>query len=202
MIPRLVVASKNPDKVAEMEALLGPTGLAEEIVKGLDWPDVLETGDTLEDNAMLKATAVMEATGLPALADDTGLEVDALGGAPGVWSARYAGPDATYSDNVERLLLEMVGVENRRARFRTVVALVFPDGAAAWAQGEVEGEITAAPRGEGGFGYDPVFEVDGKTLAQMTPEQKNGLSHRARAIANLVEALGGPWEGRVLPTGP
>lgn len=193
MIPRLVVASKNPDKVAEVEALLAPTGLAEEIVKGLDWPDVEETGDTLEANAMLKATAVMEATGLPALADDTGLEVDALGGDPGVRSARYAGPDATYADNVDRLLLEMIGVENRRARFRTVVALVFPDGAAVWAQGEVEGEITAEPRGEGGFGYDPVFEVGAKTLAQMTPEQKNGLSHRARAIANLVEALGGPW---------
>lgn len=193
MIPRLVVASKNPDKVAEVEALLAPTGLAGEIVKGLDWPDVEETGDTLEANAMLKATAVMEATGLPALADDTGLEVDALGGDPGVRSARYAGPDATYADNVDRLLLEMIGVENRRARFRTVVALVFPDGAAVWAQGVVEGEITAEPRGEGGFGYDPVFEVGAKTLAQMTPEQKNGLSHRARAIANLVEALGGPW---------
>ena len=193
MIPRLVVASKNPDKVAEVEALLAPTGLADEVVKGIDWPDVEETGDTLEANAMLKATAVMEATGLPALADDTGLEVDALGGDPGVRSARYAGPDATYADNVDRLLLEMIGVENRRARFRTVVALVFPDGAAVWAQGEVEGEITAEPRGEGGFGYDPVFEVGARTLAQMTPEQKNGLSHRARAIANLVEALGGPW---------
>lgn len=195
MIPRLVVASKNPDKITEVEALLAPTGLADEIVRGLDWPDVDETGKTLEANAMLKAQAVMEATGLPALADDTGLEVDALGGAPGVWASSYAGPDATYADNVEKLLTEMRGVENRRARFRTVVALVFPDGAAMVAQGEVEGRIIDAPRGEAGFGYDPVFEVDGRTLAEMSAAQKNALSHRARAIENLVAALGGPWEG-------
>lgn len=194
MIPRLVVASKNPDKIAEVEALLAPTGLTDEVVRGLDWPDVDETGDTLEANAMLKARAVMEATGLPALADDTGLEVDALGGAPGVWASTYAGPDATYADNVEKLLTEMRGVENRRARFRTVVTLVFPDGAAMWAQGEVEGRILDEPRGESGFGYDPVFEVDGRTLAEMSAEEKNALSHRARAIHNLVEALGGPWE--------
>ncbi|MFO7548038.1 MAG: RdgB/HAM1 family non-canonical purine NTP pyrophosphatase [Acidimicrobiia bacterium] len=193
MIPRLVVASQNPDKVREVEALLAPTGLADEIVQGLDWSEVEETGETLEENARLKAEAVTEVTGLPALADDTGLEVPALGGAPGVRSSRYAGSEATYADNVRKLLVEMTGVEDRRARFRTVVALAFPDGALMLAEGTVEGEIIAEPRGSGGFGYDPVFEVGGRTLAEMTPEEKNRLSHRARAIENLVEALGGPW---------
>lgn len=193
MIPRLVVASQNPDKVREVEALLAPTGLADEIVEGLDWPEVDETGDTLEENARLKAEAVTEATGLPALADDTGLEVLALGGLPGVRSSRYAGPGATYADNVRKLLVEMEGVEDRRARFRTVVALTFPDGALVLAEGTVDGVILSEPRGTGGFGYDPVFEVDGRTLAEMTPEEKNRLSHRARAIEHLVEALGGPW---------
>jgi XTP/dITP diphosphohydrolase len=193
MIPRLVVASQNPDKVREVEALLAPTGLADEIVQGLDWSEVEETGETLEENARLKAEAVTEVTGLPALADDTGLEVPALGGAPGVRSSRYAGSEATYADNVRKLLVEMTGVEDRRARFRTVVALAFPDGALMLAEGTVQGEIIAEPRGSGGFGYDPVFEVGGRTLAEMTPEEKNRLSHRARAIENLVEALGGPW---------
>jgi XTP/dITP diphosphohydrolase len=193
MIPRLVVASQNPDKVREVEALLAPTGLADEIVQGLDWSEVEETGETLEENARLKAEAVTEVTGLPALADDTGLEVPALGGAPGVRSSRYAGSEATYADNVRKLLVEMTGVEDRRARFRTVVALAFPDGALMLAEGTVQGEIIAEPRGSGGFGYDPVFEVGGRTLAEMTPEEKNRLSHRAKAIENLVEALGGPW---------
>jgi XTP/dITP diphosphohydrolase len=193
MIPRLVVASQNPDKVREVEALLAPTGLTDEIVQGLDWPEVEEIGDTLEENARLKAEAVTEATGLPALADDTGLEVLALGGAPGVRSSRYAGPGATYADNVRKLLVEMEEVEDRRARFRTVVALTFPDGALMLAEGTVDGVILTEPRGSGGFGYDPVFEVAGRTLAEMTPEEKNRLSHRARAIGNLVEALGGPW---------
>jgi XTP/dITP diphosphohydrolase len=193
MIPRLVVASQNPDKVREVQALLSPTGLADEIVQGLDWPEVEEIGDTLEENARLKAEAVTEVTGLPALADDTGLEVLALGGTPGVRSSRYAGPGATYADNVRKLLVEMEGVEDRRARFRTVVALTFPDGALMLAEGTVDGMILTEPRGSGGFGYDPVFEVEGRTLAEMTPEEKNRLSHRARAIENLVEALGGPW---------
>lgn len=190
MIPRLVVASKNSDKVAEIEAVLGPAGLANEFVAGLDWPDVDETGDTLEENALIKARVVVDATGLPAVADDTGLEVDALGGRPGVFSARYSGPGATYESNVARLLEEMAGEENRAARFRTVVALVFPDGAEVTAEGTLEGVITARPRGSGGFGYDPVFEVDGKTLAEMTPDEKNRLSHRGRALRALVSGLG------------
>lgn len=190
MIPRLVLASKNPDKVAEIEAVLADTGLTGEIVAGLDWPDVEETGTTLEDNARLKARAVVAATGLPALADDTGLEVAAIDGAPGVHTARFAGPGARYEDNVAKLLEVMERVDDRRARFRTVVALAFADGVEMVAKGTLEGEITHRPRGERGFGYDPVFEVDGKTLAEMTSGDKNALSHRARAIRALVESLG------------
>lgn len=190
MIPRLVVASKNPDKITEIEALLDGTGLVSEIVRGLDWPDVEETGATLEDNARLKMRAVVEATGLAVLADDTGLEVDALGGEPGVNAARFAGPAAEYSDNVALMLERLEGVSKRDARFRTVVALGFPDGVEVLAEGTLEGRITQGPRGMGGFGYDPIFEVEGRTLAEMTPEEKNALSHRARAVAALVEALG------------
>lgn len=190
MIPRLVVASKNPDKVAEIEEVLQGTNLAEEIVRDLDWPDVQETGSTLEENALLKGRFVVEATGLPVLADDTGLEVDALDGAPGVHTARYAGPDARYEDNVARLLEAMRGRKVRSARFRTVVALVFPDGAEIVAEGSVEGVIAERPRGERGFGYDPVFAVGGRTLAEMSLDEKNQLSHRARAIRALVEMVG------------
>ena len=190
MIPRLVIASKNPDKIAEIEHILAPVGLAGEIVRGLDWPDVEETGDTLADNALLKARAVARAVGLPAVADDTGLEVDALDGKPGVRTARFAGPDAGYADNVARLLEEMSGVEDRGATFRTVAALVWPDGAEMVANGFVQGFITTEPRGVDGFGYDPVFEIDGRTLAEMSIEEKSGLSHRARAIRALAIVLG------------
>ncbi len=189
-IPRLVVASKNPDKVAEISELAEEAGFTGEIVLGLDWPEVEETGATLEENALLKGLGVVEATGLPALADDTGLEVEALGGRPGVFSARYAGPDATYADNVAKLLSELEGVTQRQARFVTVVALVLPDGDFVTAEGVVDGLITNAPRGRSGFGYDPVFEVDGQTLAEMGATMKNRLSHRARAIRNLATHLG------------
>lgn len=190
MIPRLVVASKNPDKVAEIEQVLDELGLAGEIVRGLDWPDVEETGETLEENALLKARSVMEAVGLPALADDTGLEVDSLGGLPGVRTARFAGAGASYRDNVELLLQEMTGIEDRRAQFRTAVALVMPDGSEMVVDGLLDGVIADAPRGDGGFGYDPVFEVDNRTLSEMGVAQKNTLSHRARALRALAEALG------------
>lgn len=190
MIPRLVVASKNPDKVAEIEEVLQGTNLTEEIVRDLDWPDVEETGSTLEENALLKGRIVVEATGLPVLADDTGLEVDALDGAPGVHTARFAGPDARYEDNVAKLIEAMKGRTDRSARFRTVVALVFPDGAEIVAEGTVEGVITERPRGDRGFGYDPVFAVGGRTLAEMSLDEKNQLSHRALAIRALVEMVG------------
>lgn len=190
MIPRLAVASKNPDKIKEIEDVLAPTGLVTEVVRGLDWPDVEETGDTLEENALLKARVVVEATGLPAMADDTGLEVDALGGQPGVHTARFAGPAATYADNVAKMLEVMEGVDDRRARFRTVVALVFPDGVEITAEGHLDGSIATSPRGSDGFGYDPIFEVGDVTFAEMGPQEKNQLSHRARAIRALVDAVG------------
>lgn len=190
MIPRLVVASKNPDKVAEIEQVLDELGLAGEIVRGLDWPEVEETGETLEENALLKARSVMEAVGLPALADDTGLEVGSLGGLPGVRTARFAGAGASYRDNVELLLQQMEGSQDRRAQFRTAVALVMPDGAEMVVNGWLDGVITDSPRGDGGFGYDPVFEVANRTLSEMGVAQKNTLSHRARALRALAEALG------------
>jgi len=190
VIPRLVVASKNPDKITEIEAVLIPLGLAEEIVRGLDWPEVEEDGETLTDNALLKARAVSAVTGLPVVADDTGLEVEALGGDPGVRTARFAGPEATYGENVEMLLRRMEGVAERSARFVTVAALVMPDGAEITARGEIDGGITLRPRGEGGFGYDPVFEVDGRTLAEMGESEKNEISHRARALRALAAKLG------------
>jgi XTP/dITP diphosphohydrolase len=186
---RVVVASKNPDKIREVEAVLASFDPSIEIVTGHDWPDVAETEDSLEGNAFLKARAVMQATGVAALADDTGLEVDALGGAPGVYSARYAGPDATYADNLARLLHDLDGVEERVARFRTVVALVDPDGSELFVEGVFEGRITTDPRGDAGFGYDPVFEVDGRTIAEMPEAEKNTISHRARALQALARAL-------------
>ncbi|MGD2102393.1 MAG: RdgB/HAM1 family non-canonical purine NTP pyrophosphatase [Acidimicrobiia bacterium] len=190
MIPRLVVASKNPDKINEIERVLAESGLVTEIVRGLDWPDVPETGASLEENALLKARAVVEATGLPVVADDTGLEVTALGGEPGVNSARFAGLDATYSQNVARLLHDMRDVTDRTARFRTVAVLCFMDGVEIVANGVLDGVITEAPRGSNGFGYDPVFEVEGTTLAEMSTEEKDAVSHRARALQALIESVG------------
>jgi XTP/dITP diphosphohydrolase len=192
LIPRLVLASKNQDKLREIEAILLPIGMASEIVRDLDWPDVEESGDTLEENALLKGRAVAEATGLPSVADDTGLEVDALGGAPGVHTARFAGPRATYSDNVRKLLEAMAGISRRQARFRTVAALVFPDGSEVTAEGAIHGVISEEPRGAGGFGYDPVFEVGGRTLAEMEDGHKNQMSHRAAAFRALAARLGLP----------
>lgn len=190
MIPRLVIASKNPDKIPEIEAVVIDSGMADEIVDGLDWPDVDETGETLEENALLKARAVVEAVGLPVMGDDTGLEVRSLGGAPGVFTARYAGPSATYEENVSKLLAELGEEADRIARFRTVVALAMPDGVEVVAEGVLDGVIARRRRGSGGFGYDPVFEVSGRTLAEMTLKEKNELSHRARAIRALAASIG------------
>ncbi len=190
-IERLVVATKNEDKLREIEAVLLGLGLVNELVAGLDWSDVEETEPTLEGNALLKARAVAGATGFPSLADDTGLEVDALDGAPGVRSARYAGDNASYADNVRFLLQELAGVAHRSARFRTVMALVIPNEEEIVAEGVVEGRIIDTPRGDSGFGYDPVFEVDGRTLAELSDGEKNAISHRARALRALAEKLRG-----------
>jgi XTP/dITP diphosphohydrolase len=191
---QLVCASANPDKVDEIRAVLAPLGI--ELLPRPDHvADVVEDQPTLEGNARLKAVAICEATGQPALADDTGLEVDALGGAPGVFSARYAGEDATYADNVAKLLDALADVpepEERMARFRTVVLVRYPDGREVIAAGWVDGTIALAPRGTNGFGYDPVFEpveAEGRTFAELAIEEKNGISHRARALRTLAELL-------------
>ena len=188
-MPVVVVASKNPDKIREIEAVLLGLGLVDEIAQGIDWPDVEETGTTIEENALLKARAVASATGLPSLADDTGLEVEALRGAPGVRSARFAGASATYADNLRALLAALGDRQDRSATFRTVMALILPDGGEIVAEGRLEGTIISQPRGSSGFGYDPVFEVDGRTLAEMGSEEKNSLSHRGRALRALAESL-------------
>ncbi len=158
-------------------------------------PDTDETGATLEDNARIKASALCEAYGLPAVADDTGLEVDALDGAPGVHSARYAGEEANPAKNVEKLLHELDGVApaQRAARFVTVALARFTDGREVIARGAVDGMISTAPRGERGFGYDPVFvpaDGDGRTFAEMRADEKHALSHRGRAFRALAAELG------------
>jgi XTP/dITP diphosphohydrolase len=192
---RLVLATANPDKAEEIRAVLHDAGVDVELVpRPGDVPEVDETGSTLEDNARLKAVALCEATGLPAVADDTGLAVDALGGAPGVCSARYAGDDASYADNVAKLLRELGDRprEARTARFTTVALAHWPDGREVAAIGDVEGEIAATPRGAGGFGYDPVFvpvEGDGRTFAEMSADEKHRVSHRGRAFRTLADGL-------------
>lgn len=186
---RLVLATANPDKAREIEVLLAGF---EVVPRPAGVPDVEETGDTLEANARLKARALQEATGEAAVADDTGLEVDALDGAPGVRSARFAGPHATYQENVAALVAALVGQADRHARFRTVALAVLADGREVIAEGIVDGTIALAPRGLNGFGYDPVFipmGQGGRTFAEMTAEEKNAISHRARAFRQLARDL-------------
>ena len=189
--PRLVAATANPHKLAEIAAILGAA--VELLPRPDDLGEVVEDGDTLEANARLKAEAVCAHTGQAAVADDTGLEVAALGGAPGVRSARYAGDHADDADNRSRLLAELKGATDRSARFRTVAVVVFPDGAEVQAEGMISGAIAAAPRGDQGFGYDPVFvpdEGDGRTFAEMSADEKNAVSHRGRAFRSLATQLG------------
>lgn len=184
-----MVASKNQDKIGEIESVLVREGLVDEIVRGLSWPDVDETEATLEGNALLKARAVAAATGLPSLSDDTGLEVAALGGEPGVHTARFAGPQASYQDNVEKMLAVLDGTVDRRATFRSVIAVAWPGGHEVTAEGRLEGTIAKQARGSFGFGYDPIFEVNGKTLAEIGPEEKATMSHRALALRALARLL-------------
>jgi XTP/dITP diphosphohydrolase len=192
-VSTFVLATANPHKAAELRAVLDVLGVTL-LPRPTDVAQVEETSDTLEGNASLKARALVEATGFAALADDTGLFVDVLEGRPGVRSARYAGEGASDADNVERLLSELVDVhlDERGARFVTVIVAAYPDGSSIVVRGELEGVIDHHPRGEHGFGYDPVFVPlgsGGRTLAQMTPQEKNAISHRSRAVRNLVAAL-------------
>ncbi|CAB4790771.1 MAG: RdgB/HAM1 family non-canonical purine NTP pyrophosphatase [Actinobacteria bacterium] len=188
-----VLATANPDKAQEIRAILD--GLDVTLIpRPDDVPEVIEDGETLEDNALLKARALCEATGMAAIADDTGLFVDALNGAPGVYSARYAGEDATYADNCAKMLRELTGVDaaKRTARFRTVAAVAYPDGSWFVVDGEVEGHIAEEPRGENGFGYDPIFVPEGtkgRSMAQLAPEEKHALSHRGNAFRALADAF-------------
>ena len=192
---RFVLGTANPDKAREiLEVLRSVDGEIEIEPRDPSMPEVDETGATLEENARLKAEAICDATGRPAIADDTGLEVDALGGAPGVRSARFAGEDATYADNVDLLLqhLEGVATADRTARFSTVAIARWPDGREVTAVGVVEGTIAETPRGAGGFGYDPVFvpdECGGRTFAELSPAEKHAVSHRGRAFRTLAEGL-------------
>lgn len=188
----LVLATGNPGKVAELRDLLADLPLTLIPASDLDDPlKVTEDADTLAGNARKKARAFHEQTGQPTLADDTGLEVAALDGGPGVHTARFAGPDATPDDNKRRLLDLMEKVEDRRARFRTVVALIDHEGTARTFEGVCNGTITTTPRGDGGFGYDPLFQPDGydQTFAEMPPDLKNQISHRRKALDAVYRFL-------------
>ncbi len=189
-----ILATFNRDKLRELSALLGLPGVVLHAlcdVPGAVSPE--ETGATLRENALLKARAALALTAWPAFADDTGLEVDALGGRPGIHAARYAGPAASYGDNRARLLAELDGVESARrtARFRCACVACLPDGRELVAEGVLEGRIALAPRGESGFGYDSLFEVGnlGRTMAELSDDEKNALSHRALAVRALAAQL-------------
>jgi XTP/dITP diphosphohydrolase len=184
---RIVLATGNAGKAAEIRLVLSD----HELVDRPDMDDPVEDGDTLLDNARIKARALVAATGLPAVADDTGLEVDALDGAPGVFTARYAGEDCTYEDNWRKLLSELGARDDRGATWRTVALVAFPDGSEVWAEGTCVGSITREARGEHGFGYDPVFVPDGhtETFAEMSRETKTAISHRGAAFRALAHKI-------------
>ena len=187
----IFIASGNKHKIQELRQVLKPLGI--ELKSTLDYPDAEEVDEDqpdLEGNALKKARYWHKKTGLPALADDTGLEVDALNGEPGVYSARYAGENATYRDNVDKLLYELTNAENRNARFRTVIAFVTDKDEHIF-EGVCEGAITKVAKGSKGFGYDPVFKPTGyeKTFAELSSEEKNKISHRGRALQKFIEFL-------------
>ena len=189
----LIIATHNQKKLAELERILKPLGFCAQTAEqaGFLLCEVEETGSTFEENAFLKADAAMRQTGFPAVADDSGLEVDALGGAPGIYSARYAGEGATDAQRNEKLLGELAGVpaERRTARFVSAVCCVFPNGEVVRARGECEGSIAFATGGTGGFGYDPLFLVGGKTYAELSDAEKDAVSHRGRALSALQKTL-------------
>ena len=189
----IILATNNAHKVQELRRMLEPLGytLYSQKEKGISI-EVEENGTTFEENAFLKAKAIYDLTGCAALADDSGLCVDALSGAPGVYSARYAGEPCDDKKNNEKLLKAMDGVENRAAQFVSVICCAFPDGGEVMARGECPGILAQGPSGDGGFGYDPIFYLPqlGKTMAQLTPAEKNQISHRARALAGFQKE----WE--------
>jgi len=192
MVEKIVIASRNPDKISEIREMCEELNI--QVKSALDFPhlqEVEEDAGTLEGNALKKARYVFEQTGIPALSDDTGLEVHALGGAPGVYSARYAGDKATYQDNVDKLLREIQTKEDRRAQFRTVAAFVTQTDEYHLFEGISEGTIIDERRGKNGFGYDPVFYSNefSKTYAEMEPEEKHKISHRGRAIKKFIDFL-------------
>jgi XTP/dITP diphosphohydrolase len=191
---RLVLATGNAGKAAEIADLLGAVPGLELLPRPAEVPEPVEDGATLLDNARIKARALVAATGEAAVADDTGLEVDALGGAPGVLTARFAGEDATYEDNWRKLLAELGNGDDRRARWRTVALVAWPNGEETYAEGTCVGVITRSARGGEGFGYDPVFVPDGgdgRTFAELTRPEKNAVSHRGRAFRALATLLQG-----------
>ena len=190
---KVVLASHNQKKMVEMKAILSQMGMEvlSQAEVGVDL-EPEETGTTFEENARIKAQAVMQATGLPAIADDSGLMVDALGGDPGVYSARYGGPGLDDTGRWQLLLKNMAGESNRACKFVSVICCAFPDGGEVMARGECPGILAQGPSGDGGFGYDPIFYLPqlGKTMAQLTPAEKNQISHRARALAGFQKE----WE--------
>ena len=189
---KFVLASQNKHKLAEMQSILSAQGV--EVVMESDLElhvEVEETGETFAENAMIKARAVMEASGLPAIADDSGVCVDALNGGPGIYSARYGGPELDDAGRYRLLLENMRGARTRAAHFTSCIACVFPNGDTLEAEGICPGTIAFAPQGDGGFGYDPVFFLPElrKTYAQLTPEEKAVVSHRGKALAVFEEKL-------------
>ena len=189
---KLVLASKNQKKLRELREILSAQGVevVSEADVGVD-VDVEETGTTFEENALLKARAVCEASGLPAVADDSGVCVDALGGAPGVYSARYGGPGLDDVGRYQLLLENMRGMLDRRCKFVSAICCCFPDGEVITARGECPGTLAYAPKGEDGFGYDPIFFLPErkKTFAELTAEEKNAISHRGRALEEFRSKL-------------
>ncbi|MBI4260206.1 MAG: RdgB/HAM1 family non-canonical purine NTP pyrophosphatase [Actinobacteria bacterium] len=194
---RLALATRNPGKVREILEICAdwPVAWHTALDPGAEgsWPEVEETGSSYLENALIKARAVARFLGEPALADDSGIEVDALGGAPGMRSARYAGEGASDRDNLDALVRAVAGIprSGRTARYRCLAVAVLPDGTEVWAEGVCEGTLIGGPRGSGGFGYDPVFVPEGwdRTMAELSPEEKNRISHRGRAFRALRRAL-------------
>ena len=192
---RIAIASRNPGKIREIRSICAdwPVEWITWDERDGQWPDVEETGASYVENALLKARSVADRFDVPAVADDSGIEVDALGGAPGPRSARYAGKEATDDENLRMLIRAVAGVPaaGRTARYRCVAALARPDGRTVWAEGMCEGSLMSKPRGVGGFGYDPIFVPAGwdQTMAELPPEEKDRISHRGRAFRALKELL-------------